>query len=96
MSSSAPLPESGCGLQDSEQAAPAVHHQQGRPVCLPLHLPRSQVPAPCPNKDDIPRYCCRYEKCTNANSASPWCATVTNTDGVVITNKLVIAYNVKF
>ena len=55
--SSAPLPESGCGLQDSEQAAPAVHHQQGRPVCLPLHLPRSQVPAPCPNKDDIPRYC---------------------------------------
>ena len=38
---------------------------------------------------------CRYEKCTNANSAAPWCATVTNTDGVVITNKLVIDYNIK-
>ena len=54
-----------------------------------------RCPAPYPNKDDIPRYCCRYEKCTNANSAAPWCATVTNTDGVVITNKLVINYNIK-
>jgi len=29
----------------------------------------------------------RYEKCTYARSATPWCATQTNNDGVVITNK---------
>jgi len=29
----------------------------------------------------------KYEKCTFARSATPWCATQTNSDGVVITNK---------